>query len=153
MMEILTCYAFFSYTVTLRFLSLMGRPLNLLYTSLSVLMVVAGYIPLGPNFSGTRQPSVVSANPLTNTTLTYNASSTYTLPRKLGDYKSYRRCSSMARKTYLNLKPIRQRDLNLVYLWNNNLVYPQISDMHAIRVVLSTNKVFQSYNTGFRALG
>jgi hypothetical protein len=116
MMEILTCYAFFGHTVTLRFLSLMGRPLNLLYTSLSVLIVVAGYIPLGPNFGGTRQPSVVSADPLTNTTLTYNASSTYTLPCKLGDCKSYRRCSSMARKTYPNLKPIRQRDLNPVYL-------------------------------------
>jgi hypothetical protein len=54
MVEILTRYACFSYTVTLRFLSLIERPLNLLYASLSILMVVASYIPLGPNFGGTR---------------------------------------------------------------------------------------------------
>jgi hypothetical protein len=88
MVEILTRYACFGHAVTLRFLSLIGRPLNLLYASLSVLIVVAGYIPLGPNFGGTRQPLVVSADPLTNTTLTCNASSTYALPRKLGHCKS-----------------------------------------------------------------
>jgi hypothetical protein len=116
MVEILTCYAFFGYTVTLRFLSLMGRPLNLLYTSLSVLMVVAGYIPLGPNFGSTRQPLVVSADPLTNITLTCNASLTYALLRKLGYCKSYWRYSLIARKTYLNLGLICQRHLNPPYL-------------------------------------
>jgi hypothetical protein len=115
MVEILTRYACFGHAVTLRFLSLMGRPLNLLYASLSVLMVVAGYIPLGPNFGGTRQPLVVSADPLTNTTLTCNASSTYALPRKLGYCKSCWRYSSMARKTYPKLGLIRQRHLNPPY--------------------------------------
>jgi hypothetical protein len=87
--EILTRYACFGYAITLRFLSLIGRPLNLLYASLSVLMVVAGYILLSPNFGSIRQPLVVSTDLLTNTTLTYNASSTYALLRKLGDCKSY----------------------------------------------------------------
>jgi hypothetical protein len=78
-------------------------------------MVVAGYIPLGPNFGGTRQPLVVAADPLMNTTLTCNASSTYPLLYKLGYCKSCWQCSSMARNTYPNLEPIRQRDLNPVY--------------------------------------
>jgi hypothetical protein len=93
-----------------------SRPWNLLYASLSVLMVVAGYIPPGPNFGSTRQPLVVSVDPLMNTTLTCNASSTYPLLRKLGYCKSCWRCSSMARKTYLNLELIRQRNLNRPYL-------------------------------------
>jgi hypothetical protein len=107
MVEILICYACFGYAVTLCFLSLMGRPLNLLYASLSVLMVVAGYIPLGSNFGGIRQLLVVSADPLTNTTLTCNASLTYALLRKLGYCKFCWRYSLMARKTYPNLGLIR----------------------------------------------
>jgi hypothetical protein len=55
----------------------------------------------------------------------------------------------MARKTYPNLELIRQRNLNPVYPRSNNLVYPKMSDVHARRVVFSTNKVFQSYNTEF----
>lgn len=48
----------------------------------------------------TRQPLVVSADPLINITLTCNASYTYALIRKLGYCKSCWWCSSMARKTY-----------------------------------------------------
>ena len=93
------------------------------------------------------------ADPLINITLTYNAVSAYALPRKLGFCKSCRWCSLLVRKTCPSLERIRQRDLNPVYPRNNNPVYPQISDIHAVRVASITNKVFQSYNTGFSALG
>jgi hypothetical protein len=96
-------------------------------------------------FGGTHPSLVFSVDPLINITLTCNTSSTYALPRKLGHCKSYWGCNSMVLSTYPSLGSIGQRNLNPVY--------PLVLEMHAIRVVFSTNKVFQSYKTGFSHMG
>jgi hypothetical protein len=54
--------------------------------------------------------------------------------------------------TVRSLELIHQRDLNPVYLRNNNPVYPQISHVRTVHIVSIPKEVFQSYKTGFGAL-